>query len=123
MNIVAILISLVVTTIGFIIISKLPIGVEIDNLKKAFIAAVVFGILNAVLHPVLDFLAAPLVWLSFGLLRGLVTLIVNTIIFGLAAFLVQGFRLKWGVWSALIGSFALTVVNSIIFHLLPSFGG
>jgi putative membrane protein len=51
-NILAILISLIVTTISLLIISKLPTGVEIDNVKKGVIAAVVFGILNAVLHPI-----------------------------------------------------------------------
>ncbi|MEO1006535.1 MAG: phage holin family protein, partial [Cyanobacteria bacterium J06638_38] len=50
MNIVAILVSLVVTTISLLIISKLPIGIEIDSVQKGFIAAIVFGILNAVLH-------------------------------------------------------------------------
>lgn len=116
MNIIAILISLVVTTVSLIIISKLPTGVEIDSLQKAFVSAIVFGIVNAVLHPVLGFLSLPLIFLTFGLF----SLVVNAVIFGLAAFLVQGFRLKWGFWSALIGSFSLSVINSIIFHLLPA---
>ena len=115
MNIVAILITLVVTTISLIIISKLPTGVEIDSLQKAVISAIVFGIVNAVLHPILGFLALPFIFLTFGLF----SLVVNAVIFGVAAFLVKGFRLKWGFWSALIGSFALSVINSIIFHLLP----
>ena len=116
MNIVAILISLIVTTVSLIIISKLPTGVEIDSLQKAFVSAIVFGIVNALLHPILNILALPLIFLTFGLF----SLVVNAIIFGLAAFLVQGFRLKWGFWSALIGSFALSIVNSIIFHFLPA---
>lgn len=116
MNIPAILVSLVVTTISLIIISKLPTGVEIDSVQKAFISAIVFGVINALLHPVLTLLALPLIFLTFGLFY----FVVNAIIFGLAAFLVQGFRLRWGFWSALIGSLALSIVNSIIFHLLPA---
>lgn len=122
MNILGILISLLVSTVAFIIISKLPTGVKIESFQKALIAAIVFGILNAVLHPILDVLAAPLNFLTFGIFRGLVTLVINGFIFGLSAWLIQGFRLQWGIWSALIGAFALTVINQIIFSLLPAVG-
>jgi putative membrane protein len=116
MNIVAILISLIVTTIALLIISKLPTGVEIDSFQKGLISAIVFGVLNALLHPILDFVTLPLRFLTFGLF----SLVVNAIIFGLAAFLVNGFRLRWGIWSALIGSLALSVINSLIYNFLPS---
>ena len=115
MNILSILISLVVTTVALLIISKLPTGVEIDSVQKGFIAAVVFGILNAILHPILSFIALPITFLTFGLF----SLVVNGLIFGLSAILVQGFRLRWGFWSALIGAFALSVINSIIYKILP----
>jgi putative membrane protein len=120
MNIVAIIVSLLVTTVAFIIISKLPTGVKIESFQKALIAAIVFGILNALLHPLLDLLAAPLNFVTFGFLRSLITLVINGFIFGLSALLIQGFRLQWGVWSALIGAFALTLINQLIFSLLPT---
>lgn len=116
MNILAIIVSLVVTTISLLIISKLPTGVEVDSLKKGFVSAIVFGILNAILHPILSLLALPITFLTFGLF----SLVINAIIFGLSAFLVRGFRLRWGFWSALIGAFALSVINSIIYNILPS---
>lgn len=115
MNILSIIISLLVTTIALFIISKLPTGVEIDSIQKGFISAIVFGILNAILHPILAFIAIPITFLTFGLF----SLVINGIIFGLAAFLVHGFRLRWGFWSALIGAFALSVINSIIYKILP----
>ncbi|MDJ0904351.1 MAG: phage holin family protein [Xenococcus sp. MO_188.B8] len=109
------LVTLLVTAVSLLIISKLPTGVEINSFNKALVSAVVFGILNAILRPILAFISAPLTFITFGFF----TLIINAIIFGLAAFLVTGFRLRWGFWSALIGSFALGVINSIIFHILP----
>ena len=114
-NILAILISLVVTTISLLIISKLPTGVEVDSIQKGFISAVVFGIINAILHPILSFLSLPITFLTFGLF----SLVINGFIFGLSALLVQGFRLRWGIWSALIGAFALSIINSIIYKILP----
>ena len=117
MNIVAILVSLVVTTISLLIISKLPLGIEIDSLQKGVIAAVVFGILNAILHPILT---------GFGLLTvvtfGLASFIANIIIFGLAALLVEGFRLRSKFLSPIIGAFALSVINSVIFKILANIG-
>ncbi|GAB4240755.1 MAG: phage holin family protein [Stanieria sp.] len=112
---VALLITWLVTAVSLFIISKLPIGVEIDSFGKALFSAVVFGILNALLRPVLAFFAFPITIITFGLFA----LVINAIIFGLAAALVTGFRLRWGFWSALIGSFALGVINSIIFKILP----
>lgn len=113
---ISILITWLVTTISFLIISKIPIGIEIDNFKKAVISAAVFGILNALLRPILGLLTFPIIFLTFGLFA----FILNAIIFGLAAYLVEGFRLRWGFWSALIGSIALGVVNSLLFNLLAS---
>lgn len=109
------LISLIVTAISLLIISKLPTGVEIDNIQKAGISALVFGILNGLVRPILSIFAAPLgiIFSSF-----LIGFILNMVIFALAAYLVQGFRLRWGFWSALIGSFALSIINSFIFQLI-----
>lgn len=111
---VGLFITWLVTTVSFLIISKLPIGVEIDSFRKAAISAVVFGILNAILRPVLGFLTFPIIILTFGLFL----FILNALVFGLAAAIVPGFRLRYGFWSALIGAIALSIVNSILFSLL-----
>ncbi|OCQ95970.1 hypothetical protein BCD67_23045 [Oscillatoriales cyanobacterium USR001] len=115
MNITQILIAWLVTSVSFFIISKLPIGVEIDNFKKAMISAAVFGLLNAVLSPIL-FATKLVSWLTLGVLG----VVVNAIVFGLAAWLVEGFRLNWGIWSALLGAIALGFINSLLYQILAS---
>jgi putative membrane protein len=114
MNLVHLLIAWLVTSVSFFIISKLPIGVEIDSFQKALVSAAVFGVLNALLRPILTLLSLPAIWLTFGLF----VVVVNAIIFGLAAYLVTGFRLRWGIWSALIGAVALGIINSLIYQVL-----
>lgn len=116
MNLVGLLIAWLVTSVSLFIISKLPTGVEIDTFQKAVISAAVFGILNALLRPILGVLAFPITFLTFGLFA----IVLNAIIFGLAAYLVTGFRLRWGIWSALIGAVALGIINSLLFQLLGS---
>jgi putative membrane protein len=103
-----------VTALGFLIISRLPIGVEIDGFYKALISASVIGILNAILLPILSFFSFPFIILTVGLFF----FVLNAIIFGLAAYLVNGFRLRYGFWSALIGSIALALVNSILLRIV-----
>ncbi|MFE1745717.1 phage holin family protein [Coleofasciculus sp. H7-2] len=117
MDIVSLLVAWLVTAVSLFIISKLPIGVEIDTFPKALISAAVFGLLNALVRPVIFFLSLPITILTLGLFL----FVLNAIIFGLAAYLVHGFRLRWGIWSALIGSIALSIINSIIHKLLGAF--
>ena len=117
MDIVSLLVAWLVTAVSLFIISKLPIGVEIDTFPKALISAAVFGLLNALVRPVIFFLSLPITILTLGLFL----FVLNAIIFGLAAYLVHGFRLRWGIWSALIGSIALSIINSIISKLLGAF--
>ncbi|HEY9728169.1 MAG TPA: phage holin family protein [Chroococcales cyanobacterium] len=116
MTIISLLIAWIVTSVSLFLISKLPTGVEIDSFQKAMWSAVVFGILNAILRPILGFLAFPITFLTFGLFA----IVLNAIIFGLAAYLVTGFRLRWGIWSALIGAIALGIINMLIYRLLGS---
>ncbi|WP_414545612.1 phage holin family protein [Nostoc sp. CCY0012] len=110
----SIVLTWIVTSVSFLIISRLPLGIEIDNFGKAAISAAVFGILNAILLPILTFFTFPFILLSFGLFF----LILNAIIFALAAALVPGFTLRWGFWSALLGSFTLAIVNSLLLSIV-----
>jgi putative membrane protein len=111
--VVGILIALLVNSVSLFIISKLPTGVEIDSFPKAIISAIVFGIVNALLGPIFRFFAFPITFITFGLFN----LVINAIIFGIAAALVPGFRLRWGFWSALLGAFLLSLINSLIYQV------
>lgn len=115
MSIVELLILWFVTALSLFIISKLPTGVEIDDFNIALISSAVFGLLNALARPLLVTLALPI---KIVLSSFIFTLLMNMAIFGLAAWFVSGFRLRWGFWSALIGSLALGFINSILYELL-----
>ncbi|HLP90506.1 MAG TPA: phage holin family protein [Nostocaceae cyanobacterium] len=109
------IITWLVTAVSFLIISRIPtLGIEIDGFGKAAITAIVFGILNAILLPILTFFTFPFIILTVGLFF----FVLNAIIFALSAALVPGFRLRHGFWSALIGSIALAIINSVLLSLL-----
>lgn len=110
----AFLISVVVTAISLLIISKLPTGVEVDNPFIALIAGAIIGAFNGLWGLFPTWLRVIPAILSLGL----IPLIGSIIVFGLTALLVEGFRLRWGIGSAILGAIALAIVNSILFFIL-----
>jgi putative membrane protein len=112
------LISIVVIAISLLIITKLPTGVEVDNPVIALIAGAIIGAFNGLygLFPQWFRTANAIVSL------GLIPLIGSIIVFGLAALLVEGFRLRWGIGSAILGAIALAIVNSFLLFILRQTG-
>lgn len=109
------LITAIVTAISLLIISKLPLGIEINSIWKAIVAAIVFGILNAFVKPILFWLTLPITILTVGIFA----LVLNAIIFAITAWLVDGFELRGGFLSAIFGTIALSIINGLIFWIVP----
>ena len=119
MDLIDVLITWLVTAASLLIISKLPLGVEIDNPGIGYISAAVFGILNAAISFVFFTLPNTLTFGIYGFFAKLLTLglfsfTLNVIALTLAARLITGFRLEKGIWSAVIGAIALAAVSSFI---------
>lgn len=114
---VSFLVVAVVIAIGLMILTYLPVGVEVDSPWKALIAGIVLGILQGAAQLVPGWVTV----LPKLLTLGLFSLIVSTLLFGLAAWLVEGFRLKHGWWSALLGSIFITIFKSIALAILGKF--
>ncbi len=109
------LIAWLVSASSLLLITKLPVGVEIDSPVKAYISAAALGIVAAIVNPILRAVFFIPNLLTFGLLSGLTTFVISAIALGLAAALVQGFRLRLGIWSALLGALALSIVSNLIY--------
>ncbi|WP_421656172.1 phage holin family protein [Leptothermofonsia sp. ETS-13] len=112
------LISVVVLAISLLIVSKLPTGVEVDNPWIALIAGGIIGALNGIWGLFPDAFRG-IIWL-FSL--GLIPLLGSIIVFGLTAWLIEGFRLRWGIGSAILGAIALSIINSILVFILRQTG-
>ena len=116
--IIAFLITVAVLAISLWLISLLPIGVEVDSPVKALLGGAIIGVLNGLYH----FLPQGLRTFGAIISLGLIPLIISIVVFGLAALLIEGFRLRWGIISAILGAFALTIVNSILTWILTAIG-
>jgi putative membrane protein len=84
-------------------------GVEITSYSAALIAALVVGLFNTILRPVLVILTLPVTVLSLGLFL----FVINALMFWSAAGLLNGFNVT-GFGAALIGSLIYSALGIII---------
>ena len=107
------LIKWLVLTMAVMIASYLVEGIHVSGFFSAFFTAAVLGMLNVFFRPVLLILTLPLNILSFGLF----TFVINAIMLMMASGVIPGFQIQ-GFWSAVAGSFIISVVNWIITFLI-----
>jgi putative membrane protein len=84
-------------------------GVHVSSLGVLIVAALVLGLVNALVRPVITILTLPLTILTLGLFY----LVVNGLAFGLAAALVEGFSVD-GFGSAVLGALVVSIVSWVI---------
>jgi putative membrane protein len=97
------------TALSLLIVDLVVPGVNIANFPAAMIAAVVIGLINGSVKPILSTLSLPLNFLSLGAF----SLVVNGLCFWLAAVLVPGFAVK-GLVAFILGPVILSFANTFI---------
>src|SRR5690242_1219739 len=90
---------LVITALGLWLAETIIPGIHIDRWDHLLVAALLLGIVNAVIRPVILILTLPLTVLTLGLF----ILVVNGISLAVVAWLMPGFTLS-GLGSAILGS-------------------
>lgn len=81
-------------------------SIRVDGIYTAMIVAVVLGLVNAVIRPVLVLLTLPVTLLTLGLF----IFVINGLLFWFVASFVKGFTVG-GFWSALFGAIAYSVIS------------
>jgi len=81
-------------------------GIEVDGIGALFFAAVVLGIFNAILRPLVLIITFPINLLTLGLF----TFIINGLMLKLTSDVVRGFAVH-GFWSAVIGALLLSLIS------------
>ncbi|MEY4736333.1 MAG: hypothetical protein RL302_652 [Pseudomonadota bacterium] len=84
-------------------------GVVVQSFSSALIAALVIGLLNTILRPVLVVLTLPVTVLTLGLFL----FVINALMFWSAAGILDGFQVQ-GFTAALIGSLLYTLAGMVI---------
>jgi putative membrane protein len=105
-----------------LVITRLPIGVEMENFPIAVVSALVISLAGALLVWPLRIILIPLKMVTT--LGGLIPVgflfewLISTLLFGFTAWLIQGFRLRNGLFSAALGALAYSVLCFIALRSL-----
>ncbi|AWO01487.1 hypothetical protein DLD77_07165 [Chitinophaga alhagiae] len=110
-----ILIRILVTALAALLTAYLLPGVRLQDFTTALLLAIVLGLLNLIVKPILIILTLPVTVITLGLFL----LVINALIVLWASSLVKGFKVD-NFWWALIFSVVLSVISSIMMALGPS---
>jgi len=102
-----------VTTVSIFIVTNLFHLLYFEDLTVLVLAALVLGILNAFLRPVLILLTLPMNILSLGLF----TLIINAFILYASSKMVPGFEIA-SFWKAFWAALLISIVSALINYMI-----
>lgn len=108
-----IMIKWVLSALGLVLISYMFEGIRMSSLGRAFIVALVLGILNFLVRPFVFLFTLPVNILTVGLF----TFVINAFMLWLTGWLMAGFSVE-GFWTALGGGLVLSAISLAGSHLL-----
>ena len=104
-----VLISLILSSIAVFVAANILPGVHIDGFGTAVIVAVILGLINAFIRPILLILTLPITILTLGIF----SLVVIAFCVKLATWIVPGFQVDGWLW-ALVFAVVLAIINMFI---------
>jgi putative membrane protein len=105
-----------------LLITRLPIGVEMASFPIALVSALVISLAGTLLVWPLRLILAPLKMVTT--LGGLIPVgflfewLISILLFGFTAWLIQGFRLRNGLFSAALGSLSYSLISFFVLRAL-----
>lgn len=109
-----ILVNLILSAMAVFAAAYILPDVEVESFTAALVAAIVLGVINAILRPILLILTLPINVMTLGLF----TFVINALIILLVANIVPGFAVN-GFIPALILGLVLALINFFLSNLNP----
>jgi putative membrane protein len=106
------LIRLVVNALALIAVAYIVPGIHVSGIGGAIVAALILGIVNAILRPILILLSLPLELLTLGLF----TLVINALLFWMVGAIHVGLTVD-GFWPAFWGALVMAIVSWLLSFL------
>ena len=97
-----------INAVALILIAYLISGITVSSFYIALMAALILGLVNAVIRPILVILTLPINILTLGLF----VLVINALLFWFVSSFVEGFAVD-GVWSAFVGALLVSIISWI----------
>jgi putative membrane protein len=108
-----ILLVWLINALALIAVAYLMPSISVSSFTSALIAALVLGLVNAIIRPVLVLLTLPVTVLTLGLF----IFVINALLFWFVGSILEGFHVQ-GFWSALIGSILFSIVSWLLSTLV-----
>ncbi len=105
----------VVSAITIFLVAKLVPGFRVDSFTTALIVALVLGLINAFIKPVILILTLPINILTLGIF----TFVVNALLLILVSKFIQGFTIS-GFVPAFIGAILIWLIGLVLHMIFPS---
>jgi len=99
---------LLISALALLIVAYFVPAISVEGIMTALIVAVILGILNAIVRPVLIVLTLPITIVTLGLF----IFIINAALFWFAASFIESFAVTT-FWWALIGSVLVSIMSTI----------
>ncbi len=103
----------ILNAVALLVVAYLLPGITVASFWSALIAALVLGLLNALVKPVLILLTLPITIVTLGLFL----LVLNALVFWFAGSILKGFQVN-GFWWALLGALVYSVVSGLLSRLI-----
>ncbi|NYT84931.1 phage holin family protein [Pollutimonas harenae] len=105
----------ILNAVALLIVAYILPGITVASFGSALVAALVLGLLNTLVKPVLILLTLPITIVTLGLFL----LVLNALVFWFAGSVLKGFQVN-GFWWALLGAFVYSIVSGLLSRLLGS---
>ena len=103
-----------INALALMAVAYLLPGIAVASFLTALVAALVLGLVNAVIRPVLILLTLPVTLLTLGLF----IFVINGLMFWLVGSFISGFTVA-GFWPGVFGAIAYSIVSWALSALLP----
>lgn len=104
-----VLVNILINAAALFVAAKLIPGIEVQSLGAVLLAALVFGVVNTFVKPLVSLLTLPITILTLGLFY----LVINAGLLGLTAWLTPGFEIS-GFFPALFGAIVVSLVGMFL---------
>lgn len=111
------IVALVLNALALLATAYVVPGFHVDNFTTALVAAVVLGVVNTFIKPILSFMTAPLSVVTLGLFA----FVVNAVVLFIVSYFVPGFKVDGWV-AAILGAVVLSVVATVLSSVLKDVG-
>ncbi len=108
------LLRLVINVAALFVVAYLIPGFVLTSIQAAVVAAIVIGVVNTFIKPIIQLIALPITMITFGI----AAFLINVLLLYLISFIVPGFEISNFI-AAIFASIVLSIVSWFLSKLVP----